>query len=68
MAEKDELRDEYRREDLGTGTRGKFYDAWRKGANVVLLDPDLAKSFPDSDSVNKALREYLRQRSGDPGR
>jgi hypothetical protein len=66
MAEKDEVRDEYHREDLGTGTRGKFYDACKKEKNVVLLDPDLVKSFPDSDSVNKALREYLRQRSGDP--
>ena len=64
MADKDEVREEYRREDLGPGTRGKYYAAYKEGTNVVLLDPDLAKEFPDSESVNRALREYLNQRSG----
>lgn len=56
-------REEYRREDLGTGTRGKHLADYREGTNVVLLDPDIAKAFPDSKSVNQALREYLEQRS-----
>ncbi len=64
MAKKDEVRDEYRRKDLGAGTRGKYYDDYREGTNIVLLDPDVAKAFPDSKSVNQALREYLEQRSG----
>jgi hypothetical protein len=63
MANKDEVRDEFRREDLGTGTRGKYYAAYKEGTNVVLLDPDVAKAFPDSKSVNQALREYLEQSS-----
>jgi len=64
MAENDELRKEYRREDLGTGTRGKYYAAYKKRTNIVLLDPDIAKEFPDAKSVNQALREYLERRSG----
>lgn len=64
MAEKDEMREEYRREDLGRGTRGKHYAADRKCTNVVVLDPDIARAFPDSKSVNQALREYLEKRSG----
>ena len=63
MADKDKVRDEYSRKDLGTGTRGKYYAAYKDGTNVVLLDPDVAKAFPDSKSVNRALREYLEQSS-----
>lgn len=43
--------------------RGKYYDDCREGTNIVILDPDVAKAFPDSKSVNQALREYLEQRS-----
>ncbi len=64
MAKKDEVREEYDRKDLGAGTRGKYYAAYREGTNIIILDPDLAKAFPDSQSVNRALREYLEQRSG----
>ena len=64
MAKKNEVREEYSRKDLGAGTRGKYYDYYRKGTNIVMLDPDVAKAFPDSKSVNQALREYLQQRTG----
>ncbi len=64
MANKDEVRQEYSRKDLGAGTRGKYHDDYREGTNIVILDPNLAKAFPDSKSVNQALREYLQQRSG----
>ena len=37
--------------------RGKYTDRFEKGANVVVLDPDVAEIVPDSDSVNQALRE-----------
>jgi hypothetical protein len=46
MAKKDEVRDEYRRNDLGAGTRGKYYDDYREGTNIVLLDSDVAKALP----------------------
>lgn len=50
------MRPEY---DLRGGVRGKYYERYRLGTNVVLLEPDLAKVFRDSDTVNQALRVYL---------
>ena len=63
----DELRPEYRREDLGIGVRGKYFESYRKGTNLVLLSPDVAKAFPTEDAVNGALRslmELARQSTG----
>jgi hypothetical protein len=34
-------------------------DRYRQGNNVVLLDPELAEAFPDSKSVNDALRALV---------
>ena len=42
------------------GVRGKYYRAYQKGTNLVLLAPDVAKAFPDEQSVNDALRVLLR--------
>jgi len=42
--------------DFSGGGRGKYVDRFPKGCNVVVLDPDVAKVFADSDSVNQALR------------
>ena len=58
-AKSDQLRPEYIREDFGKGVRGKYYEAYRKGPNVVLLSPDVAKVFPTEDSVNEALRSLI---------
>jgi hypothetical protein len=58
--DEDDLRPEYRREDLGKGVRGKYYSAYTKGTNLVLLSPDVAKAFPTADSVNEALRSLIR--------
>jgi hypothetical protein len=55
----DELRPEYRREELGKGVRGKYFAAYQKGSNLVLLNPDVAKAFPTSEAVNEALRGLL---------
>jgi hypothetical protein len=52
----DDLRPEY---DFSGGIRGKHYEAYRKGTNVVFLDPDVARVFKDSASVNRALRLLL---------
>lgn len=41
---------------------GKYYERYREGTNVLLLDPDVAQEFPDSDSVNRILRRVLRDR------
>ena len=53
---KDELRPEYDLSQLGRGVRGKYYRQAKAGTNLVLIEPDLAKAFPDQESVNRALR------------
>src|SRR5258708_28349097 len=45
--------------DLPDGVRGKYYERYMEGTNVVLLDPDLADVFHDSAVVNQALRELV---------
>jgi hypothetical protein len=55
----DELRPEYRREDLGQGIRGKYFESYRKGSNLVLLSPDVAKVFPTEETVNEVLRSLI---------
>lgn len=56
MVRDDELRDEYNLAELTGRVRGKHYEAARGGTNLVLLEPDVAEAFPDSESVNEALR------------
>ncbi len=58
-AKNENIRKEYRRKDLGTGVRGKYYDEYRKGTNLVLLSPDVAKAFPTEEDVNNALRSLI---------
>ena len=53
----DKMRPEY---DFSQGVRGKHYQAYRAGTNVVFLEPDVAAAFPNSASVNEALRLLLR--------
>ena len=75
--ERDELRPEYTFE-YSTAVRGKYYQRLLKeGANVVVLEPDVAKAFRDSTAVNEALRSLLKiaqssrrltTRSGRPAR
>lgn len=48
-----QMRAEY---DIRGGVRGKYYERYRQGTNVVVLEPDIAAVFPDSESVNQALR------------
>jgi len=55
----DELLPEYKREDLGVGVRGKYYEEYCKGTNLVLLSPDVAKVFYTEESVNEALRSLI---------
>ena len=55
----DEVRSEYRREDLGKGVRGKFFGRYSKGTNLVLLDERVAKAFPTAEAVNDALLGLL---------
>lgn len=52
--------------DLSGGVRGKYYERYKQGTNVVLLEPDVAKVFRDSAVVNQALREYLLEHGEPP--
>ena len=56
---RDEIRAEYRREDLGKGVRGKYLGRVAGGTNLVLLDEKVAKAFPTSEAVNEALLGLL---------
>ncbi len=58
-AKSEELRPVYKREELGTGVRGKYFEAYQKGTNLVLLSPDVAKAFPTEEAVNEALRSLI---------
>ena len=42
--------------DFSKGVRGKHHTRMQQGTNVVLIAPDLLDTFPDSESVNEALR------------
>ncbi len=52
----DDLRLEYDLARLKGGVRGKYYKQAAAGTNLVLLEPEVARAFPDSSSVNRALR------------
>jgi len=52
----DDLRPEYDLARLKGGVRGKYYRQAIAGTNLVLIDRELAEVFPDTESVNRALR------------
>ncbi len=52
----DEMLDEY---DFTGGVRGKYVDRMAGRKNVIVLEPDVAEVFTDSESVNQALRGLL---------
>jgi len=56
----DAMRSEYKREDLGVGVRGRYYDAYKKSHNLVLLKPKVAKAFPTEEAVNDALLSLIK--------
>ena len=45
--------------DFSSGIRGKHHNAYAKGTNVILLDPDVMKHFKNSQAVNHALRMLI---------
>ena len=57
----DEMLPEY---DFSGGVRGKHYQSYKTGTNVVFLDADVAKAFADSASVNQALRLLVKLAKG----
>jgi len=61
-------RSEYKRADLGQLVRGKYAKRIQESTNVIVLDPKVAKVFPNDEAVNNALRNLIeaspRTRSG----
>jgi hypothetical protein len=57
MKKQPEMLDEY---DFSKGVRGKYAQAYHEGVNIVKIDEDVTKVFPDSKSVNEALRTLIR--------
>ena len=55
----DDLRPEYDF-DFSKAVRGKYYQQYIESTNVVVLDPDIAAAFQNSEAVNQALRAMLR--------
>jgi hypothetical protein len=52
-----DMLDEY---DFSKGVRGKYVQRFAAGSNIVVLSPDVAEVFPDSESVNEALRNLIK--------
>ncbi|PYI96411.1 MAG: hypothetical protein DMF00_14955 [Verrucomicrobia bacterium] len=51
--------------DFSQGLRGKYARRYAEGTNVVVLEPDVAKAFPNAEAVNSSLRslaEIIRRR------
>jgi len=57
MSTNDEMLNEY---DFSNGVRGKYAKAYKEGVNVIKLDKDISKFFPDAKSVNEALRTLIK--------
>ena len=61
MKNSDELKPVYDFATMKGGVRGKYAEAYRKGTNLVLLEPDIAEAFPTAEAVNEALRKLLEE-------
>lgn len=52
----DSMRDEY---DFSGGVRGKYARRFYEKSNVIMLEPDVAEEFSNSEAVNQALRGLI---------
>ncbi len=53
------MKDNY---DFSKGVRGKYANLYKEGNNIVVLEPDIARAFPDSEAVNEALRQVIQEK------
>jgi hypothetical protein len=65
----DWVRTKYKRSDFGELVRGKYAKRIQKSTNVIVLDPQVAKVFPNDEAVNNALRGLIKvtRSEGRPG-
>jgi hypothetical protein len=61
MSNDENMRPEYPAELITSGVRGKYVKRYREGTNVVLIDPELNRLFPNAEAVNRALRAYAKE-------
>ncbi|EXI66580.1 MAG: hypothetical protein AW08_02485 [Candidatus Accumulibacter adjunctus] len=61
MDDEDTLRPEYPADLIKSGERGKYARRYREGTNLILIEADLQRLFPDSEAVNRALRTYAEE-------
>ncbi len=66
-----EMREEYdfTADDVRKAVRGKYAEAYARGTNIVIIEPDVAEIFPDSEAVNRVLRALagiIKDREGAP--
>lgn len=61
MNDEDTLRPEYPANLIKSGERGKYARRYREGTNLILIEADLQRLFPDSEAVNRALRTYAEE-------
>jgi hypothetical protein len=61
MSNDEDMRPEYPAELIRSGVRGKYVKRYREGTNVVLIDPELNRLFPNAEAVNRALRAYAKE-------
>jgi hypothetical protein len=55
-----ELNKEYDLSKMTILPKGRFDPKRRIGNNVIVLEPDIAKAFPNDEAVNEALRLLLK--------
>ena len=60
-SENNDMLDQY---DFSEGVRGKYAKKYHQGSNIVVLDPDVAQRFPNSEAVNQALRSLANIQDG----
>lgn len=53
------MKDNY---DFSKGVRGKYAKQYEEGSNIVLLEPEIALEFPNSEAVNDALRQIIEEK------
>ena len=56
MSNDPDMLEEY---DFSKGIKGKYASKYKKGTNVVVIDPDVAEFFPNNEAVNDALRSLI---------
>ena len=59
---KEDMKKEYDLRALGQGVRGKYFERYQNSTNVVVIDPELSKTFPNAKAVNEALRLLLNKK------